>query len=90
MAVNSKKISELAVSNTVLQTERLVVLKDPSGTPSVKTVAFSDIGSSLEISNSAPASSVAAGESGMLRYDNDFLYVCIATNVWKKVALTTW
>jgi hypothetical protein len=35
-----------------------------------------------------PASGAAAGVAGSVRYDANFLYVCVSANVWKRVALT--
>ena len=40
--------------------------------------------------NTAPASSTATGTLGEIRYTSDFIYVCIATNTWRRTALTTW
>lgn len=34
-----------------------------------------------------PAYGVATAEPGQLAYDSSFLYVCVAGNTWKKVAL---
>lgn len=38
----------------------------------------------------APATSGAAGTAGEVRYDATYLYVCVATNTWKRMALSTW
>lgn len=46
--------------------------------------------SSLIVSSSSPpASSTATGVKGTITYNNDYLYICIATNTWKRVALDT-
>lgn len=37
-----------------------------------------------------PASAAAAGTQGQIAWDSDYLYVCVAANTWKRVALTTW
>ena len=37
-----------------------------------------------------PASAGAAGNAGDICWDADFVYVCVATNTWKKVAIATW
>lgn len=37
-----------------------------------------------------PASASAAGNTGDWCWDSDFIYVCIATNTWKKVPIQTW
>jgi len=40
-------------------------------------------------SNVAPASSSATGTAGQIAYDSNFLYVCVAANTWKRIALGT-
>lgn len=40
--------------------------------------------------NTAPASAGAAGTLGEIRYTADYIYVCTATNTWKRTALSTW
>ena len=43
------------------------------------------------IGNLAPASSGDFGVVGETRVPNDgYLYVCVATNTWQRVAITTW
>jgi hypothetical protein len=37
-----------------------------------------------------PASSSAAGVVGQIAWDSSFIYICIATNTWKRVAIATW
>lgn len=37
-----------------------------------------------------PASAAAAGESGTFVFDTNYVYVCVATNSWKRAALSTW
>ena len=39
---------------------------------------------------SAPASATASGTAGQIAYDADFFYVCVATNTWKRAALSSW
>jgi hypothetical protein len=38
----------------------------------------------------APASAAAAGTAGNWATDTGFIYVCTATNTWKRVAIATW
>ena len=42
------------------------------------------------ISSSAPASASSTGITGQIAYDSDYLYVCTATDTWKRVAIATW
>ena len=37
-----------------------------------------------------PASATATGTKGDIAYDSGYMYVCTATNTWKRTALTTW
>lgn len=38
----------------------------------------------------APASAAATGVVGSIAFDTGFVYVCTATNTWKRVAIATW
>lgn len=37
-----------------------------------------------------PASASDTGTAGQLAYDSSYIYVCIATDTWKRVAISTW
>lgn len=37
-----------------------------------------------------PATAGAAGNQGEIAWDADYIYVCVATNTWKRVAIATW
>ena len=39
---------------------------------------------------SPPATATSPGTSGQLAQDASYLYLCTATDSWKRVALTTW
>ena len=40
--------------------------------------------------SAAPATATSTGTAGEIRYDADYVYICVATNTWKRSALTTW
>jgi len=42
------------------------------------------------LSSNAPATASSTGSEGDIRYDSGYVYICIATNTWKRAALTTW
>lgn len=46
--------------------------------------------SSVQFTPSTPSSSSAGGVAGELVVDDSFIYVCTATNTWKRVAIATW
>lgn len=37
-----------------------------------------------------PTASTSTGVKGQICYDSSYLYVCIATNTWKRTALSSW
>jgi len=66
-------------TNTVLQ----VRLADDS--------AFTTIDAQLRAQGTAPTNSTATGTAGDIRYDtNNFLYICVSSNTWRRTALTNW
>jgi hypothetical protein len=44
----------------------------------------------LRATGSAPASATDTGTAGDIRYDADYIYICVATDTWKRVAISTW
>jgi hypothetical protein len=44
----------------------------------------------LSALNTAPANASATGTLGEIRIDADYIYVCTATNTWKRTAIATW
>jgi len=44
----------------------------------------------LSALNTAPISATDTGVLGEIRYDANYMYVCVSTNTWKRSALTTW
>ena len=63
-------------------------------TPFFSSVTFTRYPSSQQLNitgmNSAPSSSSATGLVGEIRVVDGYVYVCVANNTWKRVALTTW
>jgi|14BtaG_2_1085337.scaffolds.fasta_scaffold231330_2 hypothetical protein len=45
---------------------------------------------SLSALGTAPASATATGTLGQIVIDASHIYVCTATNTWKRVAIATW
>ena len=44
----------------------------------------------IKIGTKTPASASAAGVAGTVCWDADWIFVCVATNTWKRVAIATW
>ena len=37
-----------------------------------------------------PSSATDTGKAGSIQYDSSYFYVCIATNTWRRVAISSW
>jgi hypothetical protein len=48
------------------------------------------VGKLLVTTPTVPNSSSATGVAGTIAWDASFIYVCIATNTWKRTAISTW
>ena len=48
-------------------------------------LAFKDV-----VTVPVPASATATGNVGDIAADASYLYICIAVNTWKRVAIATW
>lgn len=121
MANDAKKTSDLGITTAAAQTDRLVILTNPSTTPALQTIQVLNVantiasaipaasgstagvvkvGTNMSISNgyisatgvAAPANSNSTGTTGQIAWDTQYIYVCTATNTWKRVALnlTAW
>jgi len=48
-------------------------------------------GDAIRIRNpQTPASASASGTAGMICWDSTYIYVCVATDTWKRVLIETW
>lgn len=65
-----------------------------TGSPTFSAnTTFSDIltcSGTLKISSSAPTTAGDPGAAGTVTYDSDYIYICIASDTWKRVAIATW
>ena len=52
--------------------------------------AYTTIDAQLRAQGTAPANASATGTAGDIRYDADYIYICTATNTWKRAAIATW
>ena len=55
-----------------------------------RTVAFLDTSGTFATEVAAPSTASDSGVAGSIAYDSDFFYVCVDTDTWKRVALSTW
>ena len=58
-----------------------------------KTGSYNDL---VDVPPAAPAlvapptSSTGNGHTGQISWDANYIYICVNTNTWKRVALTAW
>ena len=44
----------------------------------------------LQLTTKTPASAADTGTVGTITYDTDYIYICVATDTWKRVGIATW
>ena len=54
------------------------------------TDAWVDTNTSIPLAGPAPLTASSAGTLGQIAYDSSYVYICVATNTWKRSNLTTW
>ena len=81
------KISTYA-SSTPADADK-VVGTDADATDATKNFLFSAVRTYI-ITSSVPGSAGATGIAGQLAYASGFLYVCVATDTWERVAIASW
>jgi hypothetical protein len=47
-------------------------------------------GTVIHTLSATPASASATGTVGTMSWDANYIYICTATNTWKRVAIATW
>jgi hypothetical protein len=92
MTDNAKKTSELATTNNAVANDRIIILKDPDGTPSTRTIKVSNLlgnsSANIVIQTATPANSTITVKAGTLFFDNTYLYIATANNNIKRVTLS--
>jgi len=54
------------------------------------TAAAATFSGDVVVPTKTPADAGAAGVTGNIAWDSSYVYVCTATNTWKRVAIATW
>lgn len=50
----------------------------------------SAVDAGFKVIDEPPASAGAVGEPGEVRWDTEYFYVCVETNTWKRIPLSSW
>lgn len=86
---------------STIEGRNALVITIPAGVTRVHyTFTSIDCGTNIEIIpvdrprngiiSNAPATAASAGTAGQVAYDSGYIYICVATNTWKRAALSTW
>ena len=63
---------------------------DFTGQTVLVTGTVSSVDFKVQALNTAPLTATSTGVTGEIRYTSDYIYVCVATNTWKRTPLSTW
>lgn len=87
MTVNSAFCNTVSTNSVTTGTLTITSNSVTLNTVSSNTLSIN----SLTITTaSTPANSTANGTQGQITWDADYIYVCVANNIWKRTAITTW
>jgi hypothetical protein len=92
-AQGSNIIFSTTLNTTVTPAEKMRLQNDGKlGIGTNAATALLDVNSDIIRLRTAktPANATDTGNAGDICWDSGFLYVCVATNSWKKVAIAAW
>lgn len=93
MSDRSKKVTELTALTAPAGEDLLLIVDDPSGTPTTKKVTvsnlFGNVAANVVIYNNTPANSAITVKKGTIMFDSSYIYVAVANNTLKRVGLNT-
>ena len=82
------------VANLSMLIGAVTVYEDTAAIVSVREVTHFELstsqGGSLIHPSTPPATAADTGTAGTITWDASYIYICIATDTWKRVAITTW
>ncbi len=82
---------EATTANTVS-----VAFETAPSASSIEVTVFNGLGGKLlapslnDLSVGVPATSSSDGQKGEIAYDEQYVYICVGTNTWKRANLSTW
>lgn len=56
----------------------------------VNSVSLNTTGNVVFATSYVPATAVDGGTAGQIAYDADYVYICVATDSWKRANLAAW
>jgi hypothetical protein len=94
MATEVKKVSQLTEITSATADDQILIVNDPAGTPSSRKLSVKNLfGNStvnVAITSISPSNStMTAVKAGSIFYDSSYIYIAVANNVIKRVALSS-
>jgi hypothetical protein len=83
------KLSDLSAITAVNLASLLYVVQGGVSRQTTVSSLVSSISTHIWVST-PPANSTSTGSLGQMAFDTSSLYICVAANNWKKIALTSW
>jgi trimeric autotransporter adhesin len=83
---NETTDDNLYISNHLTSTPLIKGKFDSTGGNAGSVRIYGD----LQLTTKTPASASDTGTEGTITWDADYIYICTATNTWKRVAISTW
>lgn len=94
------KITELTALSTPANSDVIPIVDDPTGSPVTKKVSVANLtktiysntitANTLIISGSLSPSNTTTATAGTLLWDESYIYIAVANNSWKRVALSNY
>ncbi len=82
-----------AGQNAGAQSNQLYIANNSTSTPLIFgdfSAGYVKINGAFLMDSFTPASSTANGNAGRISWDSNYIYICVATNTWKRVAISSW
>jgi hypothetical protein len=91
MADRAKRLTELPAVTSITNNDIVVVVANIAGTASTRKITVSNFFASVPpVIPVFVGNSSSSGTPGEIRYDGNYIYVCVANNTWKRADLNTW
>ena len=81
-----KRFSDLQINDWInVLYKSGITLVDLQNIHAIKTT-----GGEIRVTTQTPASASDTGTAGTIAWDASYIYVCVATDTWKRTAIATW
>lgn len=91
MANESRKTSELPLANSAQLADRVLILKDPTGNTSTRTISvldlFGNTAANVVLQSNTPANSSITIKKGTIFFDSTYLYIATDNNLLQRITL---